>query len=179
MQGGRIRRMQGLVLALVALASPAAAADTVSAADISSVTAALEAAGHRTALRHDDDGVRYILVDEGEEEFSIGFDDCADTVAATDCNMLIFNATWEGDSEADAPLVARFNSEATLAHAYQDEADGTINLILSVTTKGGLPAANFAEVIAIWEASDAELTALLGEDEPHPGGVVVAALSVR
>jgi hypothetical protein len=163
---------------MAALAAPAAAANTISAADIPSVTKALEAAGHRTALRRDDAGVRYILVDEGEEEFSVGFDDCEDNVEATGCNMLIFNAVWDGDSEADADVVNDFNRAATLAHAFLDAEDGTLNLTLAVTTKGGLPAANFAEIIAIWEASDADLAELLGGDEAQPG-VVVAALSAR
>lgn len=163
---------------LAALAAPASAADVISASDIPSVTAALEAAGHKAALRRDDEGVRYILVDEGEHEFSVSFDDCEDLVEAAGCNMLIFNAVWDGDGEGDADIVNTYNRSSTLAHAYIDEADGTLNLTLSVTTKGGLTAANFAEIIAIWEASDAELADLLGEEEAKPG-VVVAALSVQ
>lgn len=179
MQDGRHRRLQTLVMAtfLMVLAGPAAAADMVSAADIPSVTAALQAAGHRTTLRQDEDGVRYILVDEGDNDFSVDFDDCEDAEAATGCNMLIFNAVWDADDSVDAAFVNDYNRNSTLAHAFVGD-DGTLNLTLSVTTRGGLPAANFAEVIAIWDASDKDLSDLLDKGKGG-GGVIVTALSVR
>ena len=150
----------------------------VSASDIPSVTAALAAAGFKADLRRDDDGVRYLLVNEGAEEFSISFGDCDDDVAATGCKLLIFDASWEADSELDVEIANRFNREATLAHAFV-EADGTFVLTLVVNTSGGLTKENFAAVLAEWQAADADLDALIGDDAAPATGTIVVALNAR
>jgi hypothetical protein len=160
-------------LALLLMAPPAAAAETVSASDIPSVTAALVAAGYKADLRMDEDGVRYLLVNEGPDEFSISFGDCEDDVAATGCKLLIFDASWDADSGLDVETANRFNRAATLAHAFVDD-DGAFVLTQVVNTSGGLPAANFAAVLAEWQAADAELVAMIGGDAAPAGGVIVA-----
>jgi len=173
-----MRRVLLTFLMMTAVAAPAAAAEIVSAADISSVTRALVAAGYETAIKQDDDGETYILVDEGDDEFSVSFDDCEDDASTKGCNLLIFNATWEADEDFDNDVVNQFNQAATLAHAFIDD-DGTLNLTLSVTTKGGLTAENFAEVIAIWQASDDDLSEQIDADGNKPPEAVIAELSAR
>jgi hypothetical protein len=175
---GRLRTIGRAALLLGVMTPAAAAPGVVSAADIPSVVAGLAATGHLAAIRKDDEGVPYILVDEGDDEFSVSFDDCDDASAAIGCNLLIFNAAWEADPALDPLVVNQFNQQSTLAHAFLDE-EGALNLSLAVTTRGGLPAANFAEVIAIWEASDAELAALIEAGDPPASGVIVTAFSVR
>jgi hypothetical protein len=173
---GRLRATWGAALLLGVVTPASAAPGVVSAADIPSVIAGLKAAGHDAVIREDDEGVPYVLVDEGDDEFSVSFDDCDDAVAAIGCNLLIFNAAWEADATLDPDTVNQFNQQSTLAHAFLDE-EGALNLSLSVTTKGGLPAANFAEVIAIWEASDKDLAEMIDAGEAPSSGVTVASLS--
>ena len=163
---------------LLLLAAPVRAADLVSASDIPSVTSALAAAGYRAELRQDEDGVRYLLVNEGPQEFSISFGDCEDDVAAKGCKLLIFDASWDADSGLDMETANRFNRSSTLAHAFVDE-DGSFVLTLIVNTSGGLTPENFAAVLAEWQAADTELGSLIGEEPPPAGSVVVAALSAR
>jgi hypothetical protein len=176
--GDALMRTVNICLAvLLLLAAPARAAELVSASDIPSVTSALAEAGYGAELRQDDDGVRYLLVNEGPQEFSISFGDCEDVVAAKGCKLLIFDASWDADSGLDVETANRFNRNSTLAHAFVDE-DGSFVLTLIVNTSGGLTPENFAAVLAEWQSADAGLSALIG-DEPPPAGVVVAALTVR
>jgi hypothetical protein len=162
---------------LLLLAVPARSAELISASDIASVTAALGAAGFKAELRRDDEGIRYLLVNEGPQEFSISFGECADDVEATGCKLLIFDASWDAESGLDVDTANRFNRTSTLAHAFVDE-DGAFVLTLIVNTSGGLTPANFAAVLAEWQAADADLTELIGA-EPAPAGTVVVALSAR
>jgi hypothetical protein len=167
-------------MALMAAIAPGAtasagAAQTVSAADVPSVSAALIAAGYRTATRTDEDGATYLLVEEGGDEFSVSFDECEDHLATTGCKILVFNTSWELSDDTDNDVANAFNQQATLAHAFVDE-EGLLNLSLAVTTEGGLPADNFADVIARWQAADNALAALVDADAPAAPGTVVAAL---
>lgn len=163
---------------LAGIAAPASAAETVSAADIPSVATALAAAGYTAVIKQDDDGTTYILAEEGGEEFDVSFDDCEDPVATIGCKLLIFSTSWEPDAAEAGEVANRFNQTARLAHAFVDDED-VLNLTLAVTTKGGLPAENFAAVIASWQAADTALSDMVaGDSEPKPA-VVVAALSVR
>jgi hypothetical protein len=166
-----------LAVALLA-ASPVRAADMVSASDIPSVAAALTAAGYKAELRRDDDGARYLLVNEGPQEFSISFGDCEDDVATTGCKLLIFDTSWEAGDGLDVDIANRFNREATLAHAYVDD-DGVLVLTLVVNSSGGLTPENFAAVLAEWQAADSDLSAMI-DDHPGPApDTVIAALNTR
>lgn len=177
MRDGLMRHVNTCLAALLLLAVPARAADLVSASDIPSVTTALAAAGYKADLRRDDDGIRYLLVNEGPEEFSISFGDCEDDVEATGCKLLIFDASWDAESGLDVETANRFNRDATLAHAFVDD-DGVFVLTLVINTLGGLPTENFAAVLAEWQAADADLAAIIGEDRaPASGTVIVASIS--
>lgn len=173
-----MRHINTCLAAALLLAAPVCAAETVSASDIPSVTSALAAAGFKADLRQDDDGVRYLLVNEGPQEFSISFGDCVDDVATTGCKLLIFDASWDADSGLDLETANSFNREATLAHAFVDD-DGAFVLTLAVNTSGGLTPANFAAVLADWQAADADLGAMIGATDAPASGDVVIALSVR
>jgi hypothetical protein len=179
---GRTNRHTPPWLALLAatlLAAAPAAAETISASDIGSVTRALAAAGYAAEVKRDDDGIAYILADQGGDEFSVSFEDCDDDVATIGCKLLVFNTAWEADTDPDVDLVNRFNRTATLARAFIDD-DGAINLSLEVATRAGLPEANFDDIIAWWQSADAALTALVEADaDVAPDAVVVAGLSVR
>lgn len=174
----------GLLLASAApagaaAASPAAdsAAGTVSASDITSVTAALVAAGYPARIAQADDGGTYVLVSEGDAEFAVSFDDCEDSVATIGCNLLIFNASWEGSDGDDHDVANDFNQSATLAHAFVDS-EGSLNLTLAVTTSGGLPAENFADILARWQAADEALSALVEAAPAASSGTIIATLNV-
>lgn len=160
------------------IAAPACAGETVSAADIPSVATALAAAGYTAAIKQDDDGTTYILAEEGGDEFDVSFDDCEDAIATIGCKILIFRTSWEPDAAQAGELANRFNQTARLAHAFVDDED-VLTLTLAVTTKGGLPAENFAAVIANWQAADNALSAMVSGDGEPSGTIVVAALNVR
>jgi hypothetical protein len=178
---GQLQRA-GLMLAslavLVSAATPAHAAETVSAADIASVASALVAAGHTATISQDDDGATYILADEGEDEFAVSFDDCEDATASIGCNMLIFYASWEPDVVDADELANRFNQTATIAYAFVDE-DDSLTLTLALTTIGGLPTENFAAVIARWQAANDALSAMVSGERAPKADIVVAALNAR
>jgi hypothetical protein len=176
-----MRRTLMLIMALAGVATGATAAtgaaDMVSAADIPAVVAALDTAGYRPTIKKDDDGATYILAEEGGDEFSVSFDECEESIATTGCKILVFNTSWEDASNEDIDLANRFNQTATLAHAFVD-ADGMLNLAMVVTTEGGLPAANFSDVIARWQAADDALTAMIEAEAPAASGRIVASFSV-
>lgn len=139
---------------------PAVAADTapcgkglVCASVPAGVAEAIGAAGYKAQLGTDDLGDPRIKSAANGYDFNIFFYDCDKGKA---CAGLQFQISFADDGKNTLALANEWNRKKRFAQ-MSIEPDKTLRVSYDVTTKGGMTAANFADVVDWWAVMMGEL----------------------
>lgn len=135
--------------AVTALGGEAALANEIFAAEPKTVVTTIQALGYRATLAREGTSTRVDSAIAGLN-YVIDFYGCDDAGAA--CQFLEFTARFTVDPPAKPDTIALWNSDNLFGTAYLDD-EGLANISYTVTTVGGLTAANFTDVLARWEVT--------------------------
>jgi hypothetical protein len=155
----RLLVLSGFALLALAAGPRAQAADCgegmVCASDPPSLIRVLEAGGYKTQwLRSKVTGNPMISSSANGYAFDIYFYGC---VKNADCTSLGFSTTFRRSAISSEELANDWNRTNRFGQMAYDPDTGTMALVYDVTTKGGLPAANFADVLDWWVSTLANL----------------------
>lgn len=146
---------------LAAAAVPSCPLESVCAEKPDSVVAALWREGYQAKTLADGEGDPMIESAASGYHFSINFYGCE---AHATCKSLRFHAGFAGDRSDALGAVNEWNAAHRFA-ALSLDSDDELVLSYDVTTIGGLPPSNFAEILDWWSTGLGELSAFLAA---HP-----------
>lgn len=146
---------------LAAASLPSCSLDSVCAERPESVVAALWREGFQAKTVADGEGDPMIESAASGYHFSINFYGCE---VHAKCKSLRFYAGFAGDRSDVLDAVNEWNAAHRFA-ALSLDSDDELVLSYDVTTIGGLPRANFVEVLEWWSTGLGELSAFLAA---HP-----------
>ena len=125
----------------------AAAAQNVTAADPSSVAAALQGAGYRAELTKDDDGDPLIKSSSSGTDFLILFYACTRNV---DCRTVQFYAGYSDPKNASLASLNQWNGAHRFGRAYlTDKGSARIEMDVDLDA-GGMSRALFSDNVTVW-----------------------------
>lgn len=145
----------------LALASPGLAQEAscgegmVCASDPPSLIRVLEAGGYKAQwLRSRVTGNPMISSAANGHAFDIYFYGCTNHA---DCTSISFSTNFSKSATGSAELANEWNRTNRFGQMAYDPDTGMMSLAYDVTTKGGLPTANFADVVDWWVSTLAGL----------------------
>ncbi|MET0370278.1 MAG: YbjN domain-containing protein [Sphingobium sp.] len=138
------------------------AAGMVCASKPTTIVDALQAAGFRATLSKGEDGDPKVESSAEGYKFSIFFYGCQ---KAELCDSLQFWISFADDGTNTPELANKWNNKRRFGQMAVSDAK-SLSMSYDVTTMGGLPAKNFADVIEWWATMLGELGKFFKENGP-------------